>query len=248
MLLTSLGIAGWMPSNGHETSTFLVRSFDRALLLDAGTGVRRLITNPSLLQDIRRVDILLSHFHLDHVIGLSYLNALTNIEIGIWGPGASLYGVSTHDVLRRLLSPPLLAFDITDRIAAVREVPGGFFRVNGFEVASRYQRQHTSPTLAYRINDALVYCTDTGYDPGNIGFAHGAQLLLHEAWSATKPVDSGHSTAVEAAEIAAAANVAQLLLCHLPPNHPAPLLRDAAREVFEASDLAEEDTTLSLCQ
>jgi ribonuclease BN (tRNA processing enzyme) len=64
MLLTSLGIAGWMPSNGHETSTFLVRSFDRALLLDAGTGVRRLITNPSLLQDIRRVMSLGSHISM----------------------------------------------------------------------------------------------------------------------------------------------------------------------------------------
>lgn len=248
MFLTSLGTAGWMPSTGRQTSSFLVRSFDRALLLDAGTGVRRLVTNPILLQDIRRVDILISHFHLDHVIGLSYLNALTNIEISIWGPGALLYDISTHDALRRLLSPPFLAFDITDRIAAVQDVPGDRFRVNGFEVAARCQRKHTSPTLAYRINDALVYCTDTEYDPGNIKFANRAQLLLHEAWSATEPVDTGHSTAIEAAEIAKAANVTRLLLVHLPPNRPAHLLRDAARKVFEASDLADEEMTLPLRQ
>jgi ribonuclease BN (tRNA processing enzyme) len=194
MLLTFLGTAGWMPSSGKETSAFLVRSFDDALLLDAGTGISRLVTEPSLLEGISRIDILLSHFHLDHVIGLSYLNALKGVEIGVWGPGALLYGVSSHDVLRRLLSPPLLEFDMTDRIAAVQDVPGGTFQVNEFKVEARHQPTHTSPSLAYRVNDDLVYCTDTEYDSGNIEFAQGAQLLLHEAWTVAKPVQ-GHSTA-----------------------------------------------------
>lgn len=245
MLLTFLGTAGWMPSGGRETSAFLVRANDNALLLDAGTGISRLVTDPGLLAGIRRIDIVLSHFHLDHVIGLSYLDALKDVEIEVWGPGALLYGVASHDVLRRLLSPPLLRFDLTERIAGVRDVPGGTFRVNKFTIQTRHQLTHTSPSLAYRVNDDLAYCTDTEYDPGNIEFARGAHLLLHEAWTVTKPV-RGHSTAAQAAEIAAAADVARLLLVHLPPTRPAELLRDDARRVFEPSGLPGEGTTLPI--
>jgi ribonuclease Z len=67
--------------------------------------------------------------------------------------------------------------------------------------------------------------------------AHGADLLVHEATFADEEADRArvtkHSTARQAAMLAADAEVELLALTHLSPRHPAGLLRDEAREEFE---------------
>ncbi|MGD2114802.1 MAG: MBL fold metallo-hydrolase, partial [Acidobacteriota bacterium] len=75
MRLIPLGTNGYIPTHGRQTMCFLVRFEDRALLLDAGTGVARLLEPRvrELLEGVEQLDVILSHFHLDHVIGLSYL-------------------------------------------------------------------------------------------------------------------------------------------------------------------------------
>lgn len=44
-----LGTGGWLPTDERETACMYVRSGPDVLLLDAGTGARRLITEPALL-------------------------------------------------------------------------------------------------------------------------------------------------------------------------------------------------------
>jgi ribonuclease Z len=69
--------------------------------------------------------------------------------------------------------------------------------------------------------------------------AHGADLLVHEATftveEAERAVETGHSTARGAAEVAAAADVGLLALTHVSPRYPAEELRAEAREVFDAT-------------
>ncbi len=77
MELTVLGSAGWIPVGKRETACYAVRAGKSLLLLDAGTGVGKLLgESEALLHNIDEVHIILSHFHLDHVIGLTYLTAL----------------------------------------------------------------------------------------------------------------------------------------------------------------------------
>jgi hypothetical protein len=77
------------------------------VLLDAGTGLRRLVTEPSLLEGIESVQVLLSHFHLDHVVGLTYLSALPSRQpVQVFGPGRWLYETKTQEVLGRLITLP----------------------------------------------------------------------------------------------------------------------------------------------
>jgi ribonuclease BN (tRNA processing enzyme) len=213
-----LGTGGWIPTDARETACVYFREADRVLLLDAGTGTRRLLTSPELMRGVARIDICLSHFHLDHVVGLSYLPALpSGIECFVWGPGEALYGVPTIDLLRRMIAPPLFALDITQATSSVAELPVGELDVGPFGVAARAQNYHTEPSFALRIGTAVAYCTDTGYDAANAGFADGCRHLLHEAFYVGSAPDRTHSTSSEAAAIARDANVSQLTLMHIHP-------------------------------
>jgi ribonuclease BN (tRNA processing enzyme) len=65
-----LGSGGWIPTERRETLCVLVRTRRHGLLLDAGTGLQRLLSTPELLDGVQTLDIALTHFHLDHVCGL----------------------------------------------------------------------------------------------------------------------------------------------------------------------------------
>ena len=94
----------------------------------------------------------------------------------------------------------------------------------------------------------MVYCTDTVYTESAIEISREADLLIHEATYADKETDMayqrGHSTAVMAAQIAAKANVSQLVLTHLSPRYtpgnetsPNDLLNEA-KAIFPNTQLA----------
>ena len=59
------------------------------LVLDAGSGIRRL--GAQLSATTTRVDILLTHLHMDHIQGLGFFPPLYNpaVEVHLWGPASS---------------------------------------------------------------------------------------------------------------------------------------------------------------
>ena len=236
-----LGSGGWIPTSRRETCSAYLRDGDHVLVIDAGTGIHRLIENPQLLEGAKHLDLVLTHFHLDHTAGLSYLPALP-LEAVVWGPGQLNYGTATEEILGRLLGSPLFASTPADLTAGVREIPAEPFEVGPFELRSRTQRLHPDPTLALRIGDTLAYCTDTAADSGNVEFAAGSRVLCHEAWYAQDTTDDEtHSAAGEAGRIAAAAGVEQLVLIHVSPLLASDdELAAPARDVFENAAVGED--------
>ena len=87
--LRILGAGGWIPTATHATCSALLRSGDAAVLIDAGTGIERLVADRSLLEGVETLDLVLTHFHLDHVVGLGYMPGLRGAggcPPRIWGP------------------------------------------------------------------------------------------------------------------------------------------------------------------
>jgi ribonuclease BN (tRNA processing enzyme) len=241
--LEILGSGGWIPTGRRETCCYVVRRGSEVLIIDAGTGLRRLLERPDLIEEATAVNIVLSHFHLDHVVGLSYLPALDLPEtVALWGPGRELYGASTQEILERLLGSPFFPAGLASIASEVIELGEGSLSCGGFAVRTRRQQRHSEPTLAFRIEDAITYCTDTAFDPGNVEFSRHSRLLLHEAWyGAANTDDLIHSAAGEAARIAHEAGAGQLVLIHVNPLlESEEALVDAARRVFTESQVGSD--------
>ena len=239
MEMVILGSAGWVPQADRMTTCVAVRSGDALLLLDAGTGVARL-REPRFSRLLPRegsVDILLSHLHLDHTAGLTFLPALWHgLPTTIHVPSGESTGFGL-DVFDRLVGPPFFphGFAAFPMPIVVTSIAPGAASVGGLSLEVRAQI-HPGGSLGFRLGDRLAFMTDTAYDPAAAEFAAGVDVLVHEAWCKGQgdPEElqrglAGHTSAEDAARVARDAGAGELLLSHLTP------LRD---EVYYAEMLA----------
>lgn len=235
--LLPLGTRGFIPARGGQTMSFLLEREGALLLLDAGSGVARLAEpGPAeWLASAERLDVVLTHYHLDHVIGLSYLPGVArHLPVTIHAPAPPLTEAGP-EALERLISPPLFPHAIAEwpmptNVVGYAEGP---LRIGPFTLRLRAQR-HPGGSVGLRLDDAMAYITDTVADPATVPFVNRVDLLLHEVWlsdeEAANALASGHSAAAEVAEIAALARVRRVALVH---HHPG---RDAAAlEALRAS-------------
>jgi len=208
------------------------------VVLDAGSGIRAL--GAALGEDVTRIDILLSHLHMDHVQGLGFFAPLfrPGREIHIWGPPSTT--MSLRERLTRYLSPPLFPIALRDLPSEVllHDVPTGEpFELGPLTVTAALVI-HPGPTVGYRITDAattLTYLPDHEPALGSRDFPEPAQwssgfalaadadLLIHDAQYTeaeyAERVGWGHSTLEHAMGLAAAANARQLATFHHDPTH-----------------------------
>jgi phosphoribosyl 1,2-cyclic phosphodiesterase len=259
MRVTLFGTRGSLPAPGPKTVRYggntpavEVRGNDgTTLVLDAGTGIRGL--GAQLMPGARRLDILLSHLHMDHVQGLGFFAPLycPETEIHIWGPASSKYPLSAR--LSRYLSPPLFPVHLRDLSnVTCHDVPRPRFEIGPFQVDTALVC-HPDPTVGYRIlwgNKILVYLPDHepaltfdgnhwGEPEWTSGFdlAAGANLLIHDAQYTDEEyscrVGWGHSTHRHALEFAGRVGAEKFVFFHHDPSHDDDtldrLLHDAAR-------------------
>lgn len=225
--LVPLGTGGYFPAHGRQTMSFLLLADGGALLLDAGTGVARL-AEPAvgkLLAGCPRLEILLTHYHLDHVVGLSYLPGVwRGRPVRLFAPAPPLVEAGPEAALGRLLAPPLFPAPLACFPLPVEVVPYREERlaIGPLSLLLRAQR-HPGGSVGVRIGDALAYVTDTVLDAETEPFVRGVSLLLHEVWLTDEEAAggeaerSGHSSASAVADLARRAEVGRLLPVH---HHP----------------------------
>jgi phosphoribosyl 1,2-cyclic phosphodiesterase len=275
MKLAIWGSRGSIASAGPDTVRYggntscaqVIAEDGTTIILDAGTGIRRLGT---VLTDPQRpMHILLSHLHLDHIQGLGFFAPLfrTDSEIHIWGPPSMTADLRTR--LTAYLSPPLFPVRIRDLQSQVEFHDAGrvAWMIGGLRVRAA-SILHPGPTLGYRIEDAdgraLVYMPD--HEPAlggsdaprwtsGLGLAANADLLVHDAQYTDdeyrQRVGWGHSSVRQTVTFAKRAGVRQLALFHHDPAHDDQWLDrlvDEAREDSGDLDLsaAQEGVTYSV--
>ncbi len=240
---------------GGNTCCVEVRGSDgTVLVLDAGTGIRRL--GDSLEPAMKRVDILLTHLHIDHIQGLGFFGPMFDCEkeVHIWGPSSTTMDLRGR--LARYLSPPLFPIGLRDVPCGLElhdVVDVGKFQIGGFEISAALVC-HPGPTVGYRVTGdgaSVTYLPDhepalgansLPQEPDWIsGFelAAGADLLIHDAQYTDEEysprVGWGHSTFADAVRFAAATSVKRLVLFHHDPSHSDTMLDSLFEETRNAS-------------
>ncbi len=203
MRVTLWGTRGSLAAPGPETVGYggntacveILAADGGTVILDAGTGLRRL--GLTLVGGSRRIDILLSHLHVDHIQGLGFFGPLfePGREIHIWGPPSTTMGMRAR--LARYLSPPLFPVPLRELPSrlTLHDVPLDTFELGCLKVDAGLIC-HPGSCVGYRIEEAglvLTYLPDhepalgARAFPGQTDWISGyelardADLLIHDA-------------------------------------------------------------------
>jgi phosphoribosyl 1,2-cyclic phosphodiesterase len=230
---------------GGDTSAVQLETDGHVLVLDAGTGIRPL--GDALDPSLRRVDLLLTHLHMDHIQGLGFFRALLDpeVDVHVWGPAPGLAARLT-----RYLSPPLFPVRVRDLEAAVfHDVPPGTFDIGPFAVTADLVC-HPGLTIGFRIEvgeASIAYLPDQEPALGDAGFpgspewtsgydlSREASLLVHD----TQYTDDeyrdrngwGHSAVDHVLTFAELATVRALVTFHHDPWHTDSTLDEMTQQI-----------------
>lgn len=222
---------------GGNTACVEVRTPSALLILDAGTGIRSL--GASLRDHHARVDLLLSHLHLDHLQGIGFFEPAyrPDLELHIWGPPSTTEDL--RERMTRYLSPPLFPVRLRDLTsnAVLHDVPHEPFTIGDLTVQGAAVI-HPGPTVGYRISNgahSVVYLPD--HEPAlgaprfplgprwtsGHGLAADADVLIHDAQYTADEyaarVGWGHSSLEHTWAFAVQAGVGKLVTFHHDPGH-----------------------------
>ena len=262
------GVRGSIPSPraecmgfGGNTPCLEVRlPDDELLIIDAGSGIQQLGQEISATEPGRRIHLLFTHFHWDHIQGFPYFPPLyeADREILIRAPGDP---ADVERVLAGQMSAPYFPVPLEAAAARVRIEPAE----NSFDIGPAtvhaFPLNHPQGATGYRIecgDAALVHASDFEHgdpacDAALCEAARSADLLIFDAQFTPEQYPSrigwGHSTWAEGARIAQANNVGRLVLFHHDPMHNDDAIEEleaAACERLDGTCAAREGMTIEL--
>lgn len=216
--LTILGSASAVADACHENTYMVLQSKQSSLLIDCGGSPMARLDRANV--DLETLDgLLVTHHHPDHIYGAPVL------LLGLWLMGRErpfvVYGSRrTLQVVPRMMQ--LMEWQVWPDM-----YPVVYCEIPWEEKASLIDCaeytiytspvQHLVPTVGLRIESkntgkVLTYSSDTRPCESVVQLAQGADVLIHES-SGPFP---GHSTPMQAGEIAQRAGVKRLVLIHYP--------------------------------
>lgn len=243
MKLTFWGTRGSIPAPGPQTikvggnTTCLEVSSndDTRIIVDAGTGIRNLGVALEKNRNSRRIILLLTHSHWDHLAGYTFFAPAYNSEFSIDAYGNRM----AQEVLKRDIyerhDNRYFPVNINDLKAGIEfheelQIPLviGDFRIttlnlnhpgNGFA----YLFEQNGKKIAFITDNELGFQYRGGNNTNEIeSFCSGVDLLIHDAQFLPSEIDNrrkwGHSTYTEVVDLAHKTGVGHVILTHHAPE------------------------------
>lgn len=191
-----------------------------SVLFDCGDGALHNIMKFGL--DVNSIKgIALSHYHSDHLSGLTQVIETMGIrkretQLPVFGPPGLKEYFSTVQKITNVASKRNFELRITE------VEPGRIFRVGDYPVES-FKMDHTIPCNGYRVtvsnNKILSYTGDTMPCEALKDLGNNADVLVHEATFLHKDLERSvppkHSTVLQAASVAKESGAKKLILTHV---------------------------------
>ncbi|QDT70412.1 Ribonuclease BN [Planctomycetes bacterium MalM25] len=220
MRIELLGSGGYHPSERRHTACVLVA--EHGLMLDAGTGAFRVHDRlAGVALPGGRLDVVLTHAHLDHIVGLTFLIGLRDangpVETVVHAAPEKLGAIERHLLAEAVF--PIFPVSRFEPLVEELELSRG-------AALKTFPQDHPGGSLGVRVGageESFAYVTDTTAPTAEtIRRLEGVDLLLHEAYfddaQAAFAAETGHCTTSQALETAVKARAGKLVMMHLNPR------------------------------
>lgn len=244
-----LGTRGSVPVSGEDylryggaTTCVFLRFGDQTIVLDCGTGMMEL---PKVLrEEDRRLTVMISHPHADHLLGLPMCPVVFDPEKKIDIYGAIRNEKDVRQQICTFLAPPLWPVGPDQFPAEItfRELPDRM--TLGDVTIESMEGVHPGGVSLFRLTGggkSVVFMTDCTVTEENLpelaAFARDCDLLLCDGqyspqqWKGREHF--GHSTWTAAAQLGAACGAKQVRIIHHDPFRTDAQLDSAAQELTE---------------
>jgi phosphoribosyl 1,2-cyclic phosphodiesterase len=245
---------------GGNTSCVEVRCGTTLLIFDAGTGLRFLGRELAARNEAVDAHILLTHTHLDHILGLPFFRPAYPAcnQLQLWNGHLRRRGETLQNVLSRIMGDPFfpVPLDIMHGCIAFNDFDAGATLDLGHGISIRTMPlNHPGGSTAYRLDyggRSFSYVTDTEHRVGErdqaiVEFIRGSDLVVYDATYTDEEfprfVGWGHSTWQEGIRLCEAAGAARVAAFHHSPDHDDAMLAaidEAMNEARPGSFVARE--------
>jgi ribonuclease BN (tRNA processing enzyme) len=246
MVIRFLGTNGWYDTLTGNTTCVFVETAKEYIIFDAGSGFHKA---SGLLKKDKPIFLFLSHYHLDHVIGLHALAKFRfRRPMDIYGPpGLAAF---FREVIKQPYTAPRSFLSVRLRL---HEISGG---VSTPEWVSCLPLKHSTLCYGYSIcreGKKIAFCTDTGTCKNLLLLAKGADLFISEC--SLKPGQINrkwpHLNPQDAAKAAVRAGVRRLALLHFDSEvylniNERNRALGVAKKIFKNSLACRDDAVLKL--
>jgi len=241
MLITFYGVRGSIAApgpttvkyGGNTTCIHVRMNNGRNVILDAGTGIRKL--GIEMVKHDDPLLLLLSHGHWDHIQGYPFFEPIYQKDRDIViCQGTEESTISLRGLLEQMDGSnfPVHAGDLPSTITTVHEVED-YLGKEDFRTV-RQNLNHPGGGHAYRVEEdgvSFAFVTDNELDPPDqpsttydewVEFCQGVDVLIHDAQYIERDMPLkhgwGHSLISQVRDLAIDANVKNLVMFHHDPE------------------------------
>ena len=246
MKLIFLGTNGWYDTALGNTLSVLLDTDKAYIVFDAGGGFYKL---DRYIKKNKPIIVLLSHFHLDHIIGLHALAKFNFTQgIKVFGPKG------VKKLFNTIINAPYSkSINNLKTKISVKEFSNNL----KLSVDIKYKElRHMGTCYGYRVsaeNKVIAFCTDTGPCRNLDQLAKGADILITESSLPPGIIDNHwpHLNPQQAALIAKQAEVKKLFLVHFDAgvyltNKDRDMAQSAARKIFKNTIAAKDGLSVRI--
>ncbi|MBN1830192.1 MAG: MBL fold metallo-hydrolase [Deltaproteobacteria bacterium] len=238
MLIRCWGSRGSIPVSGQEylkyggdtTCLELRTKNDTIIIIDAGSGIRRL-GNQLLKEERLDYKMIFTHAHWDHLLGFPFFKPLYTSQAKLVMYGCPFVQTSVREMISRVMTSPNFPVNYDDLKADIQYQSDceDAFTIDTVTV-NPISLSHPNGGNGYRFTEdgkSLVFLTDnelTFRHPGGLDycdyleFSKGADLFIHDAEFTDEDYEQtetwGHSRYRDALRLAMEAGVKQFGLFH----------------------------------